>query len=292
MEVTKQILPSKLRIVFPRRTEEDFGPPKADIPKGWGHHIDVVHLDIKIPSEHLLEGKQYAAEYQLYHMQMGGRGVPTIAIMIDIHPHNEENIHFQKAIDAWQGVFDQHARECAIQLRTMGELRGRRNEDWRFHTNTTTRDHGTRANHGRQTLTTDKEKKSSGSWNPYHEDIIRSIWFYGYHGSLTEPPCSEFVHWRIVDKPMLISQEQLHQMKHILFNHVDGKCHKPSSHYEGSVARPIQHHAYRDIYRCNCRDFISDDERKWYGNKRCKIGEEHLFHDFQSDMMQNIFQHT
>jgi carbonic anhydrase len=29
-------------------------------------------------------------------------------------------------------------------------------------------------------------------WDPFHETIVRSLWFYGYEGSLTEPPCSEF----------------------------------------------------------------------------------------------------
>ena len=29
-------------------------------------------------------------------------------------------------------------------------------------------------------------------WDPWHKSILRSIWFFGYEGSLTEPPCSEF----------------------------------------------------------------------------------------------------
>lgn len=29
-------------------------------------------------------------------------------------------------------------------------------------------------------------------FDPWDPEIMRSIWFYGYEGSLTEPPCSEF----------------------------------------------------------------------------------------------------
>ena len=28
-------------------------------------------------------------------------------------------------------------------------------------------------------------------FNPWDSEIMRSIWFYGYEGSLTEPPCTE-----------------------------------------------------------------------------------------------------
>ena len=29
-------------------------------------------------------------------------------------------------------------------------------------------------------------------FDPWDPEIMRSIWFYGYEGSLTEPPCTEF----------------------------------------------------------------------------------------------------
>jgi len=39
-EVIKQILPSKLRILYPLRTGEEPDPPNADIPHGWGKQLD------------------------------------------------------------------------------------------------------------------------------------------------------------------------------------------------------------------------------------------------------------
>ena len=82
---------------------------------------------------------------------------------------------------------------------------------------------------------------SPGYWNPFSGDIFRTVWFYGYIGSLTEPPCTPGIHWRVMDKPMLISKLQYQMLRRILFNYQDENCHRPSTHYKGSVARPLQH---------------------------------------------------
>ena len=46
-----------------------------------------------------------------------------------------------------------------------------------------------------------------------------------------------------------------------------------------SVARPIQPTLGRDIYKCNCRDYISDSDRLWYGRNRCWDGDQFVFHE-------------
>ena len=48
-----------------------------------------------------------------------------------------------------------------------------------------------------------------GAWDPHHFMLIPTIYFYRYEGSLTEPPCTEFVTWFVADEPMRISHEQL-----------------------------------------------------------------------------------
>ena len=75
-----------------------------------------------------------------------------------------------------------------------------------------------------------------GNWNPFSHHIFRTFWFYGYIGSLTEPPCTPGIHWRIMDKPMLISKVQYRMLQKVLLNHVDSECRLPISHYQGSVA--------------------------------------------------------
>ena len=99
-------------------------------------------------------------------------------------------------------------------------------------------------------------------WNPFWPRIINSIHFYGYGGSLTEPPCSEWVAWRVLDTPMQISYEQWDQMRNILFNQVDEMCHRTSAHWEGSVARPTQSLNERPLWKCSSRDYVSDVEKR------------------------------
>lgn len=247
--IIKQILPSKLRLVFPRRVGEEPDPPFADFPNGWGAAVDALHADFKIPSEHWIKGRQFAAEYQLYHLHRERDRAPVISVMIDLHPDDEPNLHLQKALDEFQKVFDADEQECEEERRrSTRKLGGFSNSSaflsTSFHRNA-------------QAATTRKV------WDPYHPDLMRSIHFYGYSGSLTEPPCTEFCEWRILDTPMQISSAQLLQMKILLFNHVDKKCRLTSNHYEGSVARPIQDSSRRAIYQCTCRDYLADsDDRK------------------------------
>ena len=66
----KQILPNKLRFVYWRRPSPEVkepDPPNSDFPHNWRGRTDVLHIDIKIPSEHYLNMKRYDAEYQIFH---------------------------------------------------------------------------------------------------------------------------------------------------------------------------------------------------------------------------------
>ena len=77
-----------------------------------------------------------------------------------------------------------------------------------------------------------ERKLNFGSWDPHHEKLIPTIHFYRYDGSLTEPPCGEWVSWFVADKPMTISYQQLEQLKTILFTNYDKNCRKTSAHFE------------------------------------------------------------
>ena len=114
-------------------------------------------------------------------------------------------------------------------------------------------------------FTTQKEehrRRLASRWNPYHESLIPTYYFYGYDGSLTEPPCTEIVSWFVMDKPMIISKNQLEQMKYILFTNVNGDtCEETSVHFHNSVARPIQETSNRQVWHCTRNDFVPDHER-------------------------------
>lgn len=99
---------------------------------------------------------------------------------------------------------------------------------------------------------------SRKNWDPHHPLLIPSVHFFGYEGSVTEPPCGEFVSWRVMDAPMLMSFEQLNQMKRLIFTHLSPQCRRTSVHFKESVARPVQDRGNRTVWRCTPEDWAAD----------------------------------
>jgi len=62
---------------------------------------------------------------------------------------------------------------------------------------------------------------------PY--DLWPSIYYYRYQGSMTYPPCSKNVQWRIFDIPMRISRRQYKQLARLLESYVDESTGKSAS---------------------------------------------------------------
>ena len=111
-------------------------------------------------------------------------------------------------------------------------------------------------------------RQLSSTWHPFHPDIQKSIHFWGYSGSITEPPCTKFVDWKIMDVPTPISPTQLAQLKLILFTHVDEFCHRTSVHdSKRGVARPTQEPM--KYYKCTRENYVSDEETAICGEKGC-----------------------
>ena len=328
--VEKEILPSKLRLKYWRRPAGQKAPlgPQADFPWHWNYYMDVLHIDLKIKSEHTLCGKQYPAElqYQFVEGTLRKEAI-TIAVMVDFHPEDEINWHFQHAINAWWKVFvddltlclDNQRRVLHSDLKSkngmyqhfqnianISSLRENENEldaifssedpDHYFREtfkNTADEDkvfqqlndysvkfrkeivskNDIQVNQKGKKLRGQRDLNdvyyspdlkegddptSPGYWNPFSHHIFRTFWFYGYIGSLTEPPCTPGIHWRVMDKPMLISKLQYRMLQRVLFNHVDRHCRLPSSHYQGSVARPLQNQSPDRIWQCTRDNFESD----------------------------------
>jgi len=49
-------------------------------------------------------------------------------------------------------------------------------------------------------------------------------YYYNYRGGLTYPPCTEIVHWRVLQKTMKISPGQLQRIERLTYKHLDSNC--------------------------------------------------------------------
>jgi carbonic anhydrase len=270
--IEPRIESNKLRLKFKRRPcsslldpaclEPD--PPSADFPNDWGGYVDLMHVDFKVPSEHTIEGERFDAEMQIFHLHPSRRRTPTLAVVIRART-NGFNSEFQQILDQFQYVYNDHGAKCFAKLRlerrrttevrkVLGKL-AKNEPDY-----DTWADFSTAHEDPKWNATVDR-RKLQGFFSPHSEVLVPSIHFYGYEGSITEPPCSEFVTWFVSDTPMTIGLNQLEQLKRLLFTHVSPTCEKTSVHYRQSVARPLQDTAGRPVWKCTEADFLADDHR-------------------------------
>lgn len=76
---------------------------------------------------------------------------------------------------------------------------------------------------------------------------------YSYRGGLTQPPCTESVHWSIVDTPMYISQSQLDRLNTLILCYTAmSTCKRATIASEiGTTSRPLQPLLGREfLHRC------------------------------------------
>jgi carbonic anhydrase len=262
-KVRKEIHNNKLRLLYDRRPCADYlnnetcaepDPPKADFPNGWGGYSDVLHVDFKVPGEHRIWNEQFDAEMQIFHIHPGRRRLPAQAVLIRAQ-EDGHNAYLEEVLTLFEYEYDLNQAKCARRLREQRRLHSRlhgvlaKSTSNDFHDDSWA-DFSTVLDQPAFDQEEHKRRLQRSVWNPQHPMLVPSIYFYRYDGSLTEPPCGEFVSWFVCDTPMIISSEQLERMKKILFTNVDENCRVTSIHHDESVARPIRPIGERPVWRC------------------------------------------
>ncbi|GAX21962.1 hypothetical protein FisN_16Hh047 [Fistulifera solaris] len=261
--VRHEIHPNKLRLLYDRRPCADFvndaacaepDPPFADFPNGWGGYSDVLHVDFKVPGEHRIWNEQFDAEMQIFHIHYGRRRLPTQAVLIRARDDGH-NAYLEEVLTLFEYEYDMNQAKCARRLREQRRLQSQIHsllgnktpDDSHFDSSA---DFSTLLDLPEFEKEQNQRRLQNSVWDPHHPMLVPSIYFYRYDGSLTEPPCGEFVSWFVCDTPMIISFEQLERMKKILFTNVDENCRLTSIHHDESVARPIRPIGERPVWRC------------------------------------------
>ena len=112
----------KLQLAYPRRPCNNLNatecmepdPPFADFPNGWSGTSDLLYIDIKMPSEHYIEGQRYAAEMQMYHLHAVSQRVAVWSVLIRAEPNTTgHNYYFDPVIQAFQREYDHHQEQCS-----------------------------------------------------------------------------------------------------------------------------------------------------------------------------------
>jgi len=272
--ITKQILSNKLRLVMAPRTGEEPDPPQIDFSSNGRGIIDMTNIDFKFPSEHTVCGHKFDGEMQYFTYHPARKRFVAVSFFLDASETNPRNEHLQEVIEAFRIVYEEDERKCKERSASSGNS---------FANGFASSGNGKRNlyNHDNATMIMRENDKIDGlglqqehrhlalKWHPFHPDIQKTVHFWGYSGSLTDPPCtSDSVDWKIMDVPTPISPRQLEQLKHILFTHVDGNCKRTSVHNSnGSVARPTQDP--QKYYKCTRDDYVSDEERAVCGDEGC-----------------------
>lgn len=276
--IEKQILPSMLRLVMEPRTGEEPDPPQIDFSSNGRGITDMTNIDFKFPSEHSVCGNKLDGEMQYYTFHPMRKRFVAVAFFLDATEGNPRNNHLQDVIDAFTVEFVKNKRKCEEKKQGLagsfvsngGNGRGLEvmnatiAEDFEF---LQLFEHDL----VRLNSTIQSNRRLASAWHPFDPEIQKSVHFWGYTGSLTEPPCTKnSVDWKVMDVPTPISPKQLQQFKHLLFNHVDGNCKRTSVHNsKASVARPTQ--APLRYYHCSRDEYVSDEERLVCGDAGCVI---------------------
>jgi carbonic anhydrase len=263
--VVKIIDHNKLRLKYQRRNCPDRtktecmepDPPMADFPNGWSGETDTLHVDFKVPSEHTIEGQRYDAEMQVFNLHVDRRRTPVQAALIRA-TETGFNYYFEEVLKVFETQYQYDWQQC--------NLKRQQQQSNRKMTESSGIPASTHGDVDEKSNELDKDRDLQiGVWDPFHSMLIPSIYFWRYDGSLTEPPCGEFVSWFVCDVPMEISLDQLERMKKVLFTHVDVNCKPTSTQFDHSVARPLQDRAGRPVWRCKTSDFVADPSGMYPG---------------------------
>ena len=109
---------------------------------------------------------------------------------------------------------------------------------------------------------------------------VKTEYYFRYEGTLTNPPCSDIIHWRVMKDPILVNPMQIKELERLLARRVApkgskfkecqvdtaGKLRSGRGGDAVDLNRPLQsNHANHRMVFCECQDWRSKwpEDQKW-----------------------------
>lgn len=273
-EVTYAITPYALKAYFPLNDAYCLRP--ALILSGWMDPYVLLWMEVHARSEHVIAGTRYDAEIQMVHAGTGREAgqLMTVSLMVEAAAA-QDDLEFEWMLQQWRETERTEEEYCSG-----GRKRHLRSEKQQpdvslylrqgnFSTYTEDTTATVKATQARNLqfpsspCRTDRFGRGCEPLGPrrrmFPYNLWQNIWYYGYSGSLTAPPCSEIVQWRVLDEPLRISRRQYKELTFLLGQSRDDDCQlDAAADLNGENRRPVQESidgAFQGVYHCTPANF-------------------------------------
>jgi carbonic anhydrase len=264
-DISFEITPHTLRAYFPP-DDDACERPTIELGGVDDDPFILVWMELHARSEHVISGRRFDAELQMVHMgtDFSDDKMATVSIMIDATAR-EDHAAFQYMLEGWQRAATAETERCASAARSLrkrkqidenvykAKIKSRKSSNPRPLTEK--EQHSRRA---QQCTTDDANCGPRRKMYPY--SMWPSIHYYRYAGSLTSPPCSAVVNWRVLDKAITISRRQYKEMITLMGTYKDDECGDESAVSDrGENFRPLQRMNLnnQEVAHCTVDDFDS-----------------------------------
>ena len=285
------ITPHSLRAYFPL---DDTTCEKPTLTlSGRSDPYELLFLEVHARSEHVVEGRRFDAEIQMVHATVSGN-IMTVSLLVDASA-KQDNIEIEWLLQQWNAVAKAEQAACSRRrtTTTTTAVDGNDNENEQagedgqapLDNNNKKKILEISDYLVAKSLSSDK-KKNRDNESKRHRDLQftpspcrtdefgngceplaprrrmfpynlwQGIWYYGYGGSLSAPPCTENVQWRILDQPIQISRRQYKLLTSLMTKSRNENCQFDTAvSVTGENFRPIQAEEPFGVFHCTNDDF-------------------------------------
>jgi hypothetical protein len=218
-DIQFDITPSSLRAYYPLTDDTCVRP--TIVLSGLRDPFTLLWMEVHARAEHVVDGRRFDGEIQMVHAGTGNDAgqLATVSVLIDSSA-DQDNLEFQWLLEQWVQVSADEEDACdgrRLRMRQVSDYSAKatQHDDAQGTTaQQTTRtareelDENRRLQFEASPCRTDRFGKGCEPLGPrrrmYPYNLWPSIFYFAYFGSLTAPPCTDNVMWRIIDEPMYV----------------------------------------------------------------------------------------